>query len=74
MNKDQIKMGYVKYNLDSHEGQEAMKIALDSERIKMLIDTLYDDVFRPVLKYEEVDIRRDCFEEIWDKVFKHFNA
>ena len=37
------------------------------------IDTLYDECFRSVIKYSDNQIQANFYEEVWKKVYEHFN-
>jgi len=67
------------------EEREELNDALNGSKYKAKIDTLYDDIFRPHLKYdkpilEETQCRmqelseeqREVIEALWKKVAEHF--
>jgi hypothetical protein len=39
---------------------------------KLKIESLYQDVFRRVLKHGEDQTECDCYERVWEKVSDHF--
>ena len=71
------KTGYLKFNLDSHTGEEAMKNALNADVLKDKIDALYTEVFRPYFKHDNsfiVQSEEDMEFEVYDgksRIEKH---
>ena len=70
---------------DLPEEREELEAALKGSLYKARIDTLYDEVFRPHMKYnkpilakdessmqELTDEQLEIIEQIWENVFKHF--
>ena len=70
---------------DLPEERDELNDALNGGKYKARIDTLYDDVFRPHIKYnkpilakdessmqELTDEQLEIIEQIWENVFKHF--
>lgn len=70
---------------DLPEEKDELKDALNGGVYKARIDTLYDEVFRPHMKYntpllakdessmqELTDEQLEVIEQIWENVFKHF--
>jgi hypothetical protein len=70
---------------DLPEEKDELKDALNGSVYKARIDTLYDEVFRPHMKYnkpilakdessmqELTDEQLEIIEQIWENVFKHF--
>ena len=48
---------------------------------KMKIDTLYDEVFRPIFKYDQPikgkvlsDSERELLEQVWELLHEHFDG
>jgi hypothetical protein len=37
-------------------------------KYKQFYDDLYDEVFRPVIKYSQDESEIDAFDDVWDKV------
>lgn len=35
---------------------------------KIIVETLYDEVFRPVIKYSDDEKQYECYSEIWEKI------
>lgn len=73
----------ISFNLP--EEREELNDALNGGKYKARIDTLYDKVFRPHMKYnkpilakdessmqELTDDQLEIIEQIWENVFKHF--
>lgn len=73
----------ISFNLP--EEREELNDALNGSKYKARIDTLYDEVFRPHIKYnnpileetqykmEELsDKQREVIEALWKKVAEHF--
>ena len=61
------------------EEREELDQALNGSRYKAAIDTLYDNVFRPHLKYEKPILQDNLTGEeyeiirtIWEKIAEHF--
>lgn len=71
-------------SFDLPEEQEELNDALNGGKYKARIDTLYNDVFRPHLKYDKPIIgadpkwqelsneQREVIEILWKKVAQHF--
>jgi len=70
---------------DLPEEKDELKDALNGSVYKSRIDTLYDEVFRPHMKYnkplmakdessmqELTDEQLEIIEQIWENVLKHF--
>lgn len=70
---------------DLPEERDELNDALNGGKYKARIDTLYDEVFRPHMKYnkpilakdessmqELTDEQLEIIEQIWENVFKHF--
>lgn len=70
---------------DLPEERDELNDALNGGKYKARIDTLYDGVFRPHMKYnkpilakdessmqELTDDQLEIIEQIWENVFKHF--
>lgn len=70
---------------DLPEERDELNDALNGGKYKARIDTLYDEVFRPHMKYnkpilakdessmqELTDDQLEIIEQIWENVFKHF--
>ena len=72
----------ISFNLP--EEREELNDALNGSKYKARIDTLYNDVFRPHLKYDKPIIgadpkwkelsneEREVIEILWKKVAEHF--
>lgn len=67
------------------EEREELNDALNGSKYKARIDTLYEEVFRPHMKYSKPIIAKDessmqeltddqleIIKQIWENVFKHF--
>lgn len=54
---------------DFHFKKEAFDCATT---YKLKIDTLYDGVFRPKIKYGQ-DSNVEIYEKIWQEIYEHFN-
>lgn len=70
-----ITKGTLSFNLDEYEGRESMENALKADLLKMQIDTLYDKVFRNILRnkldgYTPSEVQ--FAEKIWLQVAAHF--
>jgi hypothetical protein len=68
----------LKFNLP--EEREDHLNALYGYVNKMKIDTLYDEVFRPIFKYDQPikgkvlsDSERELLEQVWELLYEHFN-
>ena len=72
-------------NFNLPEEREELNDALNGSKYKSRIDTLYDEVFRPHLKYNkpllpksEIEMEELTTEQcaviiqLWENVFKHF--
>jgi hypothetical protein len=72
----------ISFNLPEERGE--LEDALNGSKYKILIDTLYSEVFRPHLKYDKPIIgadpkwqelseeQRSVIEILWKKVAEHF--
>ena len=54
--------------------------ALHGSIYKIKIDTLYDEVFRPIFKYDQPikgkvlsDSERELLEHVWELIYEHFD-
>jgi len=50
------------------EDREDFKMALNANKYHIIVENLYNDVFRPVMKYNEDRKQVEAFEMVWDKV------
>jgi hypothetical protein len=55
--------------------------ALYGSVYKMKIDTIYSEVFRPVLKYDRPvkgkvlsDSERELLKQVWELIYEHFDG
>jgi len=63
------------FDSDSESRSEirlATKALTNAELNQSKIDDLYDDVFRPVIKYGEDEAVAKVYEEVWVKLVEHF--
>ena len=73
----------IEFNLP--EERDELNDALNGGKYKACIDMLYDEVFRPHMKYnkpilakdessmqELTDEQLEIIEQMWENVFKHF--
>lgn len=65
---------------DLPEERQEFYAAQKGSHYKMLIDTLYDEVFRPHLKYEKpiigdelLPLELQVIEKIWEQVKEHID-
>jgi hypothetical protein len=71
----------VTLEFDGDEEKERIHSALKGEVYKMKIDSLYNDVFRPYIKYgnpivvgeEQTKEHYEAIEHIWFKIQEHFS-
>lgn len=76
----------VTITFDAHEEREEIDAALKGMRYKTIIDTLYDEVFRPHFKYDKplmakddssaeelTEAQRLILEQVWENVSRHLN-
>lgn len=40
---------------------------------KLKLDTMYDEVFRPKMKYGQDSKEIEMYEKIWQEIYEHFN-
>jgi hypothetical protein len=75
------KEGLLRFNLEDFDARESFQNAMKADNYRLDIATLYDTVFRPILKYNQssFDLTTPAEEEeveivraIWEKVYKHF--
>jgi hypothetical protein len=59
---------YVKYDLEDEEDRERYQDFNNSNRNAVFYETLYDVIFRPVIKYGTEDARIFYYEEVWDAI------
>jgi hypothetical protein len=63
----------IKHTVTSEcETDEDLMAIVNASRNQMLIDCLYDDVFRPVIKYSDNENDISAYEQVWKKVSEHF--
>ena len=59
----------MKYKITIHTDDDFEKQAIiDAIKNKLLIDSLYDDVFRKVIKYSNDQDEIEAFQMVWDNV------
>ncbi len=69
----------IKFTFDDEDGASRQEVRLATKAIlhaeinQAKIDELYDEVFRPVIKYGEDEAQLKFYEEVWEKVSEHFN-
>lgn len=68
-------------HFDLPEEKSEFEDAVNGSKYKAQIDTLYDEVFRPIMKYgkpiigdELTDEQLAVVESIWAKVNEHFDT
>lgn len=47
---------------------------LNCVKNKLLLDGIYDEVFRKVIKYEQDVTKVEAFEMVWSELSKHLNG
>lgn len=67
-----IEPGEPDYEKDEHN-LEDIDALLNASKNKRLIDEMYDQVFRPVIRYSNDEIMKDKFETVWEKVWEYLN-
>lgn len=50
------------------EDREDLKAITNAEKNQLKLDCLYDEVFRPVIKYGENKEEVEAFEKVWEKL------
>jgi hypothetical protein len=62
----------IKYTITAECEDEFDKNAiLDAVKNKLAIEQLYDEVFRPVIKYSDDPDKINSYTEVWEKVYKY---
>lgn len=59
-----------------HENDAAeheLKAIYDRHKNKRFVDDLYDEVFRPIIRYEENTKKRKQYEEVWNQIAAYMN-
>lgn len=46
---------------------------IDAVANKVKLDSIYDEVFRPVIKYSEDDEESLAFQKVWEKLNDYLN-
>ena len=79
--KTKTPKGYLSYDLSDPAQVQQMHHALNGELYHTTIEGLYDEVFRPHIKYdapiigeEELTVKESVvIDAIWNKVYAYFN-
>jgi hypothetical protein len=62
----------MKYTITVETEDEFERIAIiNAVKNKLLIDELYNEVFRPVIKYSEDEKEIEYFLKVWEKVSEY---
>lgn len=55
------------------EDEWEMNVIANAKKNKLALDTIYDEVFRPIIKYG-TDLKEvEAFEMVWKKLSEHLN-
>lgn len=74
--------GVLIYNLDDHDQRRDFEAAFKGPSLKLKVDTIYDDIFRPHMRYTVSVLNPHrkpskteslVLEKIWEKISEHFN-
>lgn len=57
----------IKFEIEPEDEFE-QKAIVDAVKNKLLIDGIYDEVFRPVIKYGEDEEKIKAYRMVWDAV------
>lgn len=55
------------------EDQFEKEAIIEAVKNKLLIEQLYDDVFRPVIKYGNDEVEIENYVKIWGKIHAYLN-
>lgn len=62
----------LKYSIEVEcETKWEKEAIMDCERNKLIIETLYDSVFKPIIKYGDDSEMTYCANALWNKVYEH---
>jgi hypothetical protein len=64
----------VKFKFDLPDDYEECKYLNNFLENGIIVETLYDQVFRPVIKYSDDDLEIKYYEEIWEKISQHIES
>jgi hypothetical protein len=53
---------------EDHDLEYELTALANRYKYKRFFDDLYDEVFRPVIKYSDDESEIDAFDDVWDKV------
>ncbi len=59
---------YIKLDLDNEEDKDRYKDINRVVEYSRFYHELYDEVFRPIIKYGEDETRSAMYEEVWQKI------
>lgn len=64
----------MKYRITIETEDEFERVAIiNAVKNKVLIDGLYDEVFRPVIKYGDDEEMSEIYYELWEKINAYFD-
>lgn len=64
----------MKYTITVETEDEFERTAIiNAVKNKLLIDGIYDDVFRPVIKYSDDEKQAEAFGIVWDKLSEYLD-
>lgn len=61
------------FEIEEDEELEVRSL-LSAKKNQIAIDSLYDEVIRPVIKYNLNDDLVNTYQDLWDKLQKHFDT
>jgi hypothetical protein len=64
----------MKYTITVETEDEFERIAIiNAVKNKLLLDGIYDDVFRPIIKYSDDEKQVEAFGIVWDKLSEYLD-
>ena len=51
-----------------------LEAIVDAVKNKLLVDCIYDEVFRPIIKYSDDEEKVKAFEMVWEKVSDYLES
>lgn len=62
----------MKYNITIEcEDDFEVEAITNAVKNKLILDGIYDDVFRPIIKYSEDEKEVEAFEKVWSKLSEY---
>lgn len=64
----------IKFTLDDQEDSTELRWLGDYRRNGVFVDCLYDEVFRPIIRYSEDMVKVQYYEELWQEIYQFLDG